>query len=154
MSVRPYVRPFRHFLLKIMRPHQQQQQRSNSSSDAAVDQEKFTHGKNTTKAEALSSLLLGLLCHHHHHYHCHYHGRRRYRRRCHRFYPRDAMLARTSYGPVSICLSVCLSVSVCVCLSQVGVLSKGMNGLIWFLAWRLFRPVLHCVLRKFRHLQK
>jgi len=32
--------------------------------------------------------------------------------------------------------SVCLSV--CVCLPQVGVLSKGMNTLIWFLAWMLF----------------
>jgi len=31
----------------------------------------------------------------------------------------------TSYGPVSVCLS------------QLGVLSKGMNGLIWFLAWKL-----------------
>jgi len=40
--------------------------------------------------------------------------------------------AGTSYSPVSVCLSVC------VCLSGVGVLSKRMNGLIWFLAWRLF----------------
>ena len=29
------------------------------------------------------------------------------------------------------------SVSVWLCLSQVAVLSKGMDGLIWFLAWRL-----------------
>ena len=35
-----------------------------------------------------------------------------------------------------VCLSVCLSV--CVCLPQVGVLSKGMNTLIWFLAWMFF----------------
>ena len=35
--------------------------------------------------------------------------------------------AGTGYGPVSVS----------VCLSQVGVLSKGMNGFVWFLAWRL-----------------
>jgi len=31
----------------------------------------------------------------------------------HRFYPRDVMLARVYYsrGPVSVCLSVCLSVT-------------------------------------------
>jgi len=43
------------------------------------------------------------------------------------FYPRDAMLA------LCLCLSVCLSV----CLSQVGVLSKRMDGSSWFLACRL-----------------
>ena len=32
--------------------------------------------------------------------------------------------ASTSYGPVSVCL----------CLLQVGILSKGMDGMIWFLA--------------------
>ena len=38
----------------------------------------------------------------------------------------------------------------CVCLSQVGVLSKKMNGLIWFFFHGgFFRPVLHCVLRKY-----
>ena len=36
--------------------------------------------------------------------------------------------AVVSYGPVSV---------MSVCLSQVGVLSKGMNGLIWFLAGKL-----------------
>ena len=46
------------------------------------------------------------------------------------FYPSDAMLA-----PV---LAVALCLSVCVCLSQVGVLSKVMNGLIWFSAWVFF----------------
>jgi len=40
------------------------------------------------------------------------------------FYPCDATTG-TSYDPVYVCLT------------QVGVLSKGMNGLIWFLAWRL-----------------
>jgi len=35
----------------------------------------------------------------------------------------------TSYGP--------LSVSLCVCPSQVGVLSKWLNKLGWFLAWEL-----------------
>jgi len=39
--------------------------------------------------------------------------------------------AGTRYGPVSVSVSVCLSV----CLSVTSrVLSKGMNGLIWFLA--------------------
>ena len=38
----------------------------------------------------------------------------------------------TSYGPVSVCLSVC------VCLLQVGVLSKGMNGLIWLFGMQAF----------------
>jgi len=38
--------------------------------------------------------------------------------------------------------------AVALCLSQVGVLSKGMNGLIWFLAWRLLStsPALSCEL--------
>jgi len=36
--------------------------------------------------------------------------------------------AGISYGPVSVC----------VCSSQVGVPSKWMDGLSWFLAWRLF----------------
>jgi len=43
------------------------------------------------------------------------------------FYPRDTMLARVR----ALCPSVCLSVSV-------GVLTKEMNGLIWFSAWRIF----------------
>ena len=34
--------------------------------------------------------------------------------------------ADTGYGPVSVCL--------CLCLSQVGVLSKCLDGLFWFLA--------------------
>jgi len=37
--------------------------------------------------------------------------------------------AGTSYVPVSVCLSVCLT--------QDGLLSKSTNGLMWFLAWRL-----------------
>ena len=47
-------------------------------------------------------------------------------------YMRNAVLARargTSYDPVSV--------SLCVCLSQVGVLSKRLEGSGWFLAWRL-----------------
>ena len=36
--------------------------------------------------------------------------------------------AGTNYGPVSVC---------CLCRSQVGVLSKRTDGLIWFLAWGL-----------------
>jgi len=35
----------------------------------------------------------------------------------------------TSYGPVSVCLYLCLS--------QVGVLSKRMNESSWFLVWEL-----------------
>ena len=41
------------------------------------------------------------------------------------FYSRCDMLALYSHGPVSVCLS------------QFGVLSKWMNGQVWFLAWRL-----------------
>jgi len=46
--------------------------------------------------------------------------------------------AGTSYGPVSV--------SVCVCLSRVGVLSKWMDGPSWFLALRLLStyPTLCC----------
>ena len=47
------------------------------------------------------------------------------------FYPRDAMLARV------LAMALCLSVSVS-CPSQVGVLSKLVDGSSWFLARRLF----------------
>ena len=63
------------------------------------------------------------------------------------FYPRDDMLARVL--DMALYLSVC--VRVCLRLSQVGVLSKGIDG---FWHGGLFRPVIHCVLRKFRYLQK
>ena len=43
------------------------------------------------------------------------------------FTARRYVSAGTSYGPVSV--------SVSVCLSQVGVLSKRSDGIIWFLAW-------------------
>jgi len=45
--------------------------------------------------------------------------------------PRDAMLASAaaSHGPVSVCLSVCLS--------QIGVPSKRLNESSWVLAWEL-----------------
>jgi len=47
------------------------------------------------------------------------------------FYPRDAMLARVlaiiSYGPVSFC----------VCLSQVGILLKWLDGSSWVWTWML-----------------
>ena len=39
-----------------------------------------------------------------------------------RFFPRDAVLARV------LAMALCLFVSVCVCLSQDGVLSNGING--------------------------
>ena len=56
----------------------------------------------------------------------------------------DTMLAR-------VAMAQCL----CLCLSQVGVLSKWMDGSSWFLAYiGFFRPILHCVIRKFRYLQK
>jgi len=59
----------------------------------------------------------------------------------------------TDWVPMCVCPSVRLSV----CLSQVGVLSKRMNESGWFLACELpsrLPPVLHCVIRKFRYLQK
>ena len=43
------------------------------------------------------------------------------------YYPCDAMLARV------LAMALCLSV----CLSQVGVLLKWLDGSSWFLAWRL-----------------
>ena len=64
------------------------------------------------------------------------------------FYPRDAMLAPVL--AMTLCPCLCLSI----CLLQVGVLSKGMNGLIWFWLGGFFRPVLYTVLRTFRYLQK
>jgi len=67
-----------------------------------------------------------------------------------RFYSRDAMLARVlAMALVPVC--VCLSVS----LSQVGVLSKGTDGLICFLLWELLSTLffLRCVSRKFMYLQ-
>jgi len=45
------------------------------------------------------------------------------------FYPRDAMLARV--------LTMALCLSVCLCLSQLGVLSKRLNESVWFLATEL-----------------
>ena len=44
--------------------------------------------------------------------------------------------------------------SVCVCLSQVGVLSKQTNKLNWFLVCELPSTYLNCVKRKFWYLQK
>jgi len=57
-----------------------------------------------------------------------------------------------SAGTIAMVLCLCLSASLC--LSQVGVLSEGMNGLRRFRHGDFSRPVLHCVLRKFRYLQK
>jgi len=45
------------------------------------------------------------------------------------YYPRRYASEGTNYDPVSVSLSVCLS--------QVGVLSKWMDGSSWFLACRL-----------------
>ena len=63
-------------------------------------------------------------------------------RKC-RFLPaRRYATAGTSYGPVSVC----------VCLSQVGVLSKRMDGIIWFLAWGLLSISPTRCFKKFRYL--
>jgi len=51
----------------------------------------------------------------------------------------------TSHGPVSVCLSVCLP--------QVGVLLKWL-GSSCFWHGCFFRPVLHCVIRKFEYIYK
>ena len=53
-------------------------------------------------------------------------------------FPRDAMLARV--------LAMVLCLSVCVCLSQVGVLLKWFDGSNWFSVWRLLSPTL-CSIR-------
>jgi len=67
------------------------------------------------------------------------------------FYSRDAMLARV----LLLWPSACLSMSVCVCLSQIEVLSKLLNKSSWVLAGGSFLPpILHCVNRKFGYLQK
>ena len=66
------------------------------------------------------------------------------------FYPRDAMLARVL--AMALCLSGCLSVSVCP--PQVGVLSKRVDRSSWFWHRGFFRPILHCVARKFRYRDK
>jgi len=47
-----------------------------------------------------------------------------------------------SYGPVSVCLSVC------VCLSHDGIVSKWLHRLSWFLHTGLPRLMPHCVLGK------
>ena len=57
------------------------------------------------------------------------------------FYPRDAMLARV--------LATALCLSVCLCLSQVGVLPKRLNESRWVLT----RELLSCVKRKFWYLK-
>ena len=54
--------------------------------------------------------------------------------------------AGTSYGPVSVCLSVCLS--------QVGVLSKQLNKSSCFMARKLPSTYATLVIRKLRCLQK
>ena len=54
----------------------------------------------------------------------------------------------------ALCLSVCLYVSGSVRLSQVGVLSKCMDGLMWFVDMEAsFDQSYIVVIRKFRYLQ-
>jgi len=45
-------------------------------------------------------------------------------------------------------------VSVCLCLSQLGVLSKRLNKSSWFCHGSFLPPILHCANRKFGYLQK
>jgi len=52
--------------------------------------------------------------------------------------------AGTSYGPVSVCL----------CLSQVGVPSKQVNESTWFWHGSFFPPIVHWVKTKFVYLQR
>jgi len=64
---------------------------------------------------------------------------------------------RYASAGMALCLSVCLcrNLSVRLCLSQVDVISKGTDGLIWFLAWRLpsASQSYSVFLTKFRYLQ-
>ena len=52
-----------------------------------------------------------------------------------------------------LAMTLCLCLYV-VCMSQIGVLSKWINGSNCFLHGSFFRPILHCVVKKFRYLQK
>jgi len=54
----------------------------------------------------------------------------------------------------TVVLAMALCPTVCLCLSQVGVLSKRLNESSWFY-WHgsFLPPILHCVNRKFRCLQ-
>ena len=73
--------------------------------------------------------------------------RRRYVPKKYVIIPARAVLTRVLAWPR-------VRLSVCLCLSQVGVISKGIDGLTWFWHGGFFRPVLHCVIGKFRHLYK
>ena len=64
------------------------------------------------------------------------------------YYPRDAMLARV------LAMTLCPSVRPSVCLSVTSRCSVEMDGSSWFWHVGFFRPILDCVIRKFRHLQK
>ena len=48
----------------------------------------------------------------------------------------------------------CLSVYVCMCLSQIGVLSKRLDESAGRAHGSFLRPILHCIIRKFGYLQK
>jgi len=65
-----------------------------------------------------------------------------------RFYPRDAILARVLAMAMCPCLSVCLSVT-----SQCSIKKDGQMNMLFGMK-ASFGHVLHCVLRKLRHLQK
>ena len=58
--------------------------------------------------------------------------------------PRDAYAGAVGLYAMALCL--------CVCQSQVGVLSKPMNGSS-YKQTPFFRPILHCLIRKFRYLK-
>ena len=61
---------------------------------------------------------------------------------------KDCDMRYKLHGPESVCLSICLYLSICVrvCLSQVGVLSRRLDGSSLFLAYRL--PSTYPVLQK------
>jgi len=68
------------------------------------------------------------------------------------FYPCDTLLARVlAMSPFFVSVSVCLSIYVC---HKSVLYRKGMDGLMWFVAWRLFRHIPQCVIRKFWYLEK
>jgi len=61
--------------------------------------------------------------------------------------------ARRYASAGTIAMALCLSVSVSVCLSQVGVLPKRLNESSWFLAWELPSSYLTLCKKKFGYLK-
>jgi len=65
---------------------------------------------------------------------------------------RNAMIALFTFYSLAAMLARVLAMALC--LSHVGVLSKGMNRLIWFFVCGLLSTIPVCVLRKIGYLQK